>query len=396
MPLPEDAEGVSYEFDEVIFTSPSDVETLVAFYRDALFTDGWQELSDFSLVDEEFAYAEFEQDAETITITIFGIGESSETTIDLSSAPSLTGAMDAASSGMTIADWPTPPDATEVDVSDDTLSFKTALSLVDVAEFYRPIYQSMNLDAGCLEDVADYSSVSCSYSNGDITVSFFAFEGFDATEVEIEVINYALESSADEDDSGELGVDDEDGLPLPDDRNGYSAESGEFRRTIALFSPSDLATLVEFYQTELASRGWTLDDAEETETEATLRFSGADGELVVTLLAGDETEVVLVQRNQAAAEEAGILPPSGQARLFLVNFTEDELTVTIDGETIQVPPSAGMESPDDAPQLDLPPGTYDVTTEVGGSSVTDEIVVGPDESWALLLDEQGALPLQMY
>jgi hypothetical protein len=55
-----------------------------------------------------------------------------------------------------------------------------------------------------------------------------------------------------------------------------------------------------------------------------------------------------------------------------------------------------MESPDDAPQVELAPGTYDVTTEVGGSSITDEIVVGPDESWALLLDEEGALPLQMY
>ena len=399
VPLPEDAEDVSYEFDEIVFTSPSDVETLVEFYRAALTTEGWQELSDFSLVEEEFAYAEFEQDAESITITIFGAGESSETTIDLSSAPSLAGATNdegSAPAGVTIADWPTPPDATEVDVSGDTLSFKTALTLVDVAEFYRPTYESMDLDTSCLDDVADYTSVSCSFSNGDITVSFFAFEGFDATEVEIEVINYALGSSADSDDSGELGVEDEDGLPLPDDHSGYSAESGEFRRMVALSSPSDLATLVEFFETELASRDWTLDDAEETETETILRFSGADGELVVTLLAGDETEVVLVQRNPAAAEEAGVLPPAGQARLYLVNFTEDELTVTIDGETIQVPPSAGMESPDDAPQIDLSPGTYDVTTEVGGSSVTDEIVVGPDETWALLLDEQGALPMQMY
>jgi len=396
VPLPDDAVDASYEFDELAFTSSSDVATLVAFYRDALAAEGWQELSDAALVEEEFAYAEFEQDGETIAITLFGSSGGSEAFIDLSSAPSLTGAMGDEGLGMTIADWPTPPDATEVDVTGDTLSFKTALSLAGVAEFYRPVYASMDLDASCLEDVADYTSVSCSYSNGDITVSFFAFEGFDASEVEIEVINYALESSAGSDDSGELGVEEEDGLPLPDDHTGYSSEGGEFRRMIAVYSPSDVATLVEFYQTELSSRGWTLDDADEAETETTLRFSGADGELVVTLLAGDETEVVLVQRNPAAAEEAGVLPPAGQARLYLVNFTEEELTVTIDGETIQVPPSAGMESPDEAPQVDLPPGTYDVTTEVGGSSITDEIVVGPDESWALLLDEEGALPLQMY
>lgn len=300
---------------------------------------------------------------------------------------------DDASVAMTVADWPTPSDATEIEISDETLSFKTALLLKDVADFYRPVYEEHGLDASCLEDVGDYTSVSCSYSNGDVTVSFFAFEGFNNTEVEIEVINYGLASS---DDSDGLGVTEEEGLPLPDDHTGYSFEGGEFRSMIALSSPSDVATLVAFFQTELADRGWTLEDVEETAAETTLQFSGSDGELVVTLTPGEETEAVLVQRNRAAAEEAGILPPTGQARLYLVNFTAGELTVAIDGQTIEVPPEAGMESPDDAPMLDLPPGTYDVTTTVGGSSVTDEIVVGPDESWALLLDEIGALPMQMY
>jgi hypothetical protein len=298
--------------------------------------------------------------------------------------------------GMTIADWPTPPAATAVAVNGDTLSFKTALSLVDVAEFYRPFYDTHELDASCLEDVADYTSISCSYSNGDITVSFFAFEGFGETEVEIEVTNYALESAADADDSGELGVVDEDGLPLPDDHTGYSSEGGEFLRTMSVYSPSDLATLVAFYQVELASRGWTLDDQEGSDSEQILRLSGDAGELTVTITAGDETEVLLVQRDRAAAEASDVIPPAGQARLFLANFTESDMTVTIDGQTIEAPPSAGMESTDDAPRLDLPPGTYDVTTEVGGASVTDEIVIGPDEAWVLLLDELGALPIQIF
>jgi hypothetical protein len=303
-------------------------------------------------------------------------------------------AASAAEVGMTIADWPAPPDATAVTVNDDTLSFKTALSLVDVAEFYRPFYDEQELDASCLEDVADYTSVSCSYSNGDITVSFFAFEGFGETEVEIEVINYALQ--ADSDDSGELGVVEEEGLPLPDDHTGYSAEGGEFLRTVAVTSPSDLATLVAFYQAELASRGWTLDDTEGDDSQQILHLSGDEGELTVTITAGDETEVLLAQRDRAAAEAADVLPPAGLARLLLVNFTQSDMTVTIDGQTIAVLPSAGMETTDDAPRLDLPPGTYDVTTEVGDASVTDEIVVGPDESWVLLLDEIGALPIQIF
>lgn len=304
-----------------------------------------------------------------------------------------TSAVDGDSVAITVADWPTPPDATEIEISDETLSFKTALLLTDVAEFYRPVYESQGLDASCLEDVGDYTSVSCSYSNGDMTVSFFAFEGFNNTEVEIEIVNYGQQSS---DDTGELGVTEEEGLPLPDDHTGYSSEGGEFRRMIALSSPSDVATLVAFFQSELANRGWTLDDSEETAAETVLRFSGSDGELVVTLTPGDESEAVLVQRNQAAAEEAGVLPPAGQARLYLVNFTTEALTVAIDGQTIEVSPNAGMESPSDAPMLDLPPGTYAVTTTAGGNSITDEIVVGPDESWGLLLDEFGALPVQLY
>ncbi len=402
-PLPEDAQDVAYEFGEITFTSPTDIETLVEFYRDTLSTDNWEEQADFSEVDETFAIVEFDRDDEIIFITIFEFDGVSEASIDLSSAPSLAEFADdedsvTLASDYTIADWPIPPDATDIDISGDILSFKVSLPLADLTEFYRPTYEMMGLDPGCLDDAADYTSLSCSVSTGDITLNFFAFEGFDDTEVEIDFVNYALGSSTDFSGggSGELGVTDEDGLPLPDDYTGYASEGSEFSRQIYVSSPSDLDTLLEFFQTELSSRGWTLDDSDQTSAEATLRFSGSDGELVVTLQAGGETEVALTLKNPAAAKEAGILPPAGQARIYLVNFSDGELTVTINDQVIKVDAGAGMESPDDAPNLDLPPGTYDVTTEVGSSSVTDEVTVGPDESWGLLLDEQGALPLQIY
>lgn len=294
---------------------------------------------------------------------------------------------------VTIADWPTPPEALDVEISGDTLSFHTPLSLADVAGFYRPVYDLLGLDAGCLEDVADYTSVSCSTSTGDVSINFFAYTGFEDTQVEIEFTNYAL---APTEDTGELAAVDQDGLPLPDDYTGYSSESSDFLQTLTFTSPSSIETLVPFFQTELAALGWTEEDASQSEDSATLSFSGAGGQLIVSLQAGDETEVVMTRRDRAAAEEAGILPPAGLARLYLVSFSTDELTVSIDGQTIQVPPEAGMESPDDAPTLDLAPGTYDVTTTTAGGSVTDQITIGADETWALLLDEMGALPLQMY
>jgi len=406
VPLPEDAQEVAYDAGQLEFASPTGIEALVNFYRDALAADGWEEQEDFTQVDDSVAFVEFDRGDEYIFISVFDFDGSSEATLDLTGAPSLAGTMDENEQaagppdgpGYTIADWPTPPGATEVDVSGDTLSFKTALPLADVAEFYRPTFEVVDVSTSCLDDVADYTSLSCSSSNGDVSLNFFAFEGFDNTEVEIEFTNYALAASNDSSISNPnaLGVDEEDGLPLPDDNSGYSSEGGQFSRRIDLSSPSDLDTLVEFFQTELGSRGWTLDESDLSSGGATLHLSGPDGELVVTLQSGDETEVTLVLKDTAGATEAGILPPSGQARLYLVNFSDNPLTVTVDGQVFDLAGAAGQESPDDAPSLDLPPGTYEVTTEVGETSVTDEVTVGPDEAWGLLLDEQGALPLQMY
>jgi hypothetical protein len=315
----------------------------------------------------------------------------SETAVALEDQPA------ADSSAYTIANWPTPPNATDIAISGDTLSFKVDLPLVDVAEFYRPTFDMLELGTSCLDGAAEYTSLSCSISNGDVSLNFFAFEGFDNSEVEIEFINSALASSDDTTGgSGGLGVEDKDGLPLPDDYTSYSSDGGEFRRRIDASSPSDVDTLTDLFETELATRGWTLDEASPSSTGVTLRFSGPEGELVLTLQSGDETEIALVTKDAAAASEAGILPPVGQARIYLANLSDGNLTVSIDGEEIEVAAGAGTASPDDAPKLDLPPGAYEVTTTTSAGSVIDQVTVGADETWVLLLDEQGALPLQMY
>ena len=41
---------------------------------------------------------------------------------------------------------------------------QASLSLAEVAEFYRPTYEMMGLSTGCLDDAADYTSLSCSVS----------------------------------------------------------------------------------------------------------------------------------------------------------------------------------------------------------------------------------------
>ncbi len=414
LPIPEDAQNILYEPDgaQITFGSPSRVADLIEFYRQALPAQGWQEDTDFALVTDTFGSIDFSQGEDTINLTLFDLAGSSEVTLDLSNAPTLAGSLAASDSGsdsttppagaptFTINDWPAPPEATEVNLAGETLSYKIAWPLADVAEFYRPTYELMELDTGCLDTAAEYTSMSCSFSDGNISLNFFAFESLDdQTEVEISFTNYnyPLEGTTSGDDSGELTAEEQDGLPLPSDHTGYSDENSDFSRRLTVTSPSDVLTLSDFYQAELPAYGWELDEYTQAGDSATLTFSGADGKLTVTLKpSGGETEAVLVSKNPAAAAEAGILPPAGMARIYLVNFSDEALAVLINDQTIQVAAGAGMESPDDAPKLDLKPNTYQVTTKAGSSSVTDEIVVGPDETWTLLLTPEGAGPLQMY
>lgn len=419
VPLPADAQDPVYDPDsaEIVFTSATKMADLVDFFRAELSALGWQEDTDFAVTSDTFSSIDFNQGDESITLTLIDFAGQVDGSLDLSSAPSLAGSpasggtesADSGDSGdsappadaptFTINDWPTPPEATEVKLSGETLSYKINTPLADVAEFYRPTFEQMELGTSCLDDVADYSSMSCSSSNGYVSLNFFAFEGFDNTEVEINFTNsyYPVEGGAVDGDSGELTAEDKDGLPVPSDNTGYSSESTEFSRKLTTTSPSDVATLTEFYQTELTALGWTEGDTTEADGATTVNYTGPDGVLGLTLKpAGDETEITLTAKNPAAAKEAGILPPAGQARLYLANMAGEPVTVTVDGQTIEVETDAGMDSPDNAPKLDIKPGSYQVTVKVGSATTSSEVTVGPDETWGLLLDAQGALPLQIY
>ncbi len=412
LPIPEDAQAVTYDADsaQLTFSSPSKVAALIDFYRQALPAQGWQEDKDFAIVTDTFGSIDFNQGDDTVTLTLFDLAGSTEVSLDLSNAPSLAGSVTPIDAGrpapppdaptFTINDWPVPPEAVEVKRSGETLSYKIGWVLADVADFYRPTYELMELDPGCLDKAAEYTSMSCSLSNGNISLNFFAYETIgDETEVEISFTNYnyPVDGAASGSSSGELTADEQDGLPLPSDRTGYSDEKSDFSRRMTVTSPSDAPALANFYQAELPAYGWELDEYTQAGASTTLIFTGVDGTLTVTLKPSrDETEVVLVNKNSAAAAEAGILPPAGQARIYLVNFSDAALTVLINDQTIQVAAGAEMDSPDTAPKLDLRPNTYRVTTKAGSSSVTDELTVGPDEVWALLLTPEGAGPLQMY
>jgi len=167
--------------------------------------------------------------------------------------------------------------------------------------------------------------------------------------------------------------------------------------------------LLSFYRRELSAAGWidTSDATVVSANQATLLFAIFDDdkgpagilELKLNQTATDESEITITQKNPAKAEAVGILPPTGQARLFFINLNETEVTFTINQQEYKVAPDFNTEEDPvtvEGPFVDLAPGTYSVTLSLpSGETFSEEITVGAEEAWALAA-LGGILPLRAY
>ena len=109
-----------------------------------------------------------------------------------------------------------------------------------------------------------------------------------------------------------------------------------------------------------------------------------------------ETSVDLAVRNPQAAAKAGIMPKAGQAKMLFGNALPAEAAVTIDNKTVKVSGGVGTKGPD-GPSLDLAPGKYSYSIKLpGGPAQREDVEIGADETWGLLIGPGGALPMQMY
>lgn len=91
-----------------------------------------------------------------------------------------------------------------------------------------------------------------------------------------------------------------------------------------------------------------------------------------------------------------MMPKPGHAKLAFVNPNEMEAAVTINKQTIKVVAGGGTNGPD-GQLLDLPPGKYKFSIKLAGKPASnDEIEVGADQAWGLLIGPGGALPMQVY
>jgi hypothetical protein len=413
LPLAADAQEVNQDdsFEQITYTSPSDIKTLAEFYRQELTAQGWSEDETFSMVEDLFATMDFEQGEASLTVGMFNDGFSGATEVTLSGSGLVWGSGDAGDSEVTtfdsetspytIADWPVPPEATEVSTTGNKVSYTINWDLPTIAEFYRPTFLMMDLSDSCLDDAGDFTSLSCSTSDGQVSLNVFFWEkGENESEVEIEFTNFALDDSGDDmgGDTGEVTLVDENDYLVPSNYTGYSSEGSEYSKKATVTSPSEVETLTTLYQTELAAQGWTALNTD-IATEANLSFEKEGQQLVVNIKpTGSETEVSLNFRDPVAAKEAGILPASGKSRLYLPSIMEEDVQVTVAGQTITVSPSdPAMESPAELDHVDLAPGSYEVTANIPGLGETTETMeLKGDEVWMAALGPGGFLPLQLY
>ncbi len=100
-------------------------------------------------------------------------------------------------SAFTVNDWPIPPEAEEVEfIIGGELTYVIAWDMETVANFYRPTFEYLGLEADCLDDVGQYTSKSCSVLQNNLVVNFSLHEFNDQSDVWIDFHNYTLEADS--------------------------------------------------------------------------------------------------------------------------------------------------------------------------------------------------------
>jgi hypothetical protein len=419
LPSPADATEVNFDADieEITVTSPSDIKTLVEFYREALPAQGWQEEEMFAMVEENIGSLMFEQDEASLNMTLFNDGFSGETEISISAsgmawgdtgaepteagspAEEDTTAMEGQTT-FTINDWPIPTEAVDVEIKADEISYVIDWDFQAVADFYRPTFEEWGLGESCLEFEPGFSSFSCSTGSSEISLSMNMFDNFDdMTEISFTFFGLAPAETGDGT-SAELSLIDEEGVPVPNDFDSFSSSSSQFVQELGGYSAATVTDLVSLYRSELPAQGWTEQaDASETgDDQATLTFQSPESLLIITMSgSSDQTELNLKHKLVAEAEKMGIVPPAGQARLYLGNMHTADVTVTVDGQSVKVAPTDPDAGPEDTMSLDLQPGQHSYTLSIPGLSDQEESVeLGADEAWMMVIGPDGAFTIQVY
>jgi hypothetical protein len=178
-----------------------------------------------------------------------------------------------------------------------------------------------------------------------------------------------------------------------------TGDSAPYRNSVHVETPLDLSVVLGFYRAVLSKRGWT-EDAQRAVVKADraqLAFATADGPgLLKAVRQGTKTVIDLSQRDPDGAAKVGLLPKTGQAKVMLGNLFDQEAVITFNNRTIKVAAGVARTSPN-GPKIDLAPGKYKYTFKLArGAAESEEVEVGADETWGLLVAPGGLLPAQLY
>jgi hypothetical protein len=314
---------------------------------------------------------------------------------------------------------PVPENAEDVEFSadDGKLEFSSPSSVKSVADFYRSTMkqQGWNSQSSVINNA---NMVVLNFSKARKTVSLTimkmgaktnvsaegsALEGAAANSAKPDAAPAGKTATADtpsqaatEDD---LIAEESGGLPVPKRHTLSVGSKTPFRRELNANVPLALADVIGFYRRELGKLNWKEESkgAVVAPDGAVIAFSSTEGPALLKLGRKDgETTVLLAVKDPEAVKKAGIMPKPGQTKIIFGNILAAESAITFNNKTIKVAGGAGTKAPD-GPTLDLAPGKYKYSIKPPGKPAqNEEVDVGADETWGLMIGPGGVLALQVY
>jgi hypothetical protein len=299
----------------------------------------------------------------------------------------------------------------EFDGSAGKLEFTSGASVTAVADFYRAVMKQQGW--GSRSSVINNATmVVLDFAKAGKSVSFtimrmgpktnvsadgpglkVAANNQAAPAVTVKAANTPTPASAED-----LEAEESQGLPVPKRHTMSEGTTTPFRHELKATVPLALTDVLGFYRRELGKRNWKeTNGAAIAADKAVIAYAAPDGPAVLKLNRKDDaTSVILVVKNPGAVAKASIMPKPGQAKVLFGNINSAEAAITFNSKTLKVAAGAGTKKPD-GPSLDLPPGKYKYSIKLPGRPAqSDEVEVGADETWGLMIGPGGVLALQAY
>lgn len=298
---------------------------------------------------------------------------------------------------------PDTADDVEFDGADGTLEFSSASSFQSVSDFYRSAMKEQGWDSRS-SVINNANMVVLNFAKAGKSVSFTIMRMGNKTNVSAEgsalkvgtakAANAPVQASAEDLEAEESG-----GLPVPKRHTMSEGTKTPFRRELNATVPLQLTDVLGFYRRELLKLNWKEESkgAKVAADSAAIAFTSPEGPAVLKLGRKDgETSVSLTVKDPGAAAKAGVMPKPGQAKVFFGNINAAAATITFNSRPVNVAAGVGVKNPD-GPTLDVPPGKYKYSIRLPGKPIqSDEVELGADETWGLMIGPGGVLALQAY